>query len=496
MRFRFLPVWVAAGILLAGGASASAQEEPSFNAWPIAVRSDPAPDGSRTVTGLGPLFFSHQAADGSTTRGLRPLYEATHDATAHESGGSLLYPLLRWDETEFTQSWSLLNLINGSRFAAPGAPEEETRFDAWPFWFSRDTGDPATSYRALFPFYGDVTARFSQDRLQWVLFPLYGHFEKGPVTTDTYLWPFFKSVSGENYRGFEFWPLGGHREETGVRDETFALWPLVYRSRDNLDTAQPTLKAGVLPFYAVDRMPGYESETWLWPFFGYVDRTEPYRYHARNYFWPLFVQGRGDNRYINRWAPFYTHSEIRGMKKTWVMFPFWREASWDEAGIRQQREQLLYFLYHRTTQHSLANPDAAPASKFHLWPLASTWDNGAGRKQLQLLSPFDVFFPHNEHVKRLWSPLFALYRYDQQLPGHARHSLLWNAVTYEENAAEGSQAFQLGPLLGYAHDAEGRQWNFMGGLIRLEREPGRRAWRLRWGQEAPRAAESDSPASL
>jgi len=44
-------------------------------------------------------------------------------------------------------------------------------------------------------------------------------------------------------------------------------------------------------------------------------------------------------------------------------------------------------------------------------------DNGAGARQFQLFSPVDVFLGDNENVRLLWSPLFAIYRYDQPARG-------------------------------------------------------------------------------
>jgi hypothetical protein len=142
------------------------------------------------------------------------------------------------------------------------------------------------------------------------------------------------------------------------------------------------------------------------------------------------------------------------------------------------RRQVLYFLYHDTEQRSAARPDLPAARKVHLWPLVSTWDNGAGRRQAQVLSPFEVFFPHQETVRRLWSPLFALYRFDQAQPGDTRHALLWDAVTYERTASADTHDFRLGPLLGVRREAAGREITLLGGLLGLRRTEGEQVWRL------------------
>jgi hypothetical protein len=232
----------------------------------------------------------------------------------------------------------------------------------------------------------------------------------------------------------------------------------------------PTVSVGVLPFYTRDTAPGYINENYGWPFFGYTHRTQPYSYDERRYFWPFLVQGRGDQRLVNRWAPFYTHSVIKGYDKTWVAWPFYRHAEWQDELIAQEKNQFLFFLYWSQIQRSLTNPSAAPARKTHIWPLVSSWDNGAGRRQVQVLSPFEVFFPANDVIRQLYTPLFALYRYDRQDAATARHSLLWNAVTWRRSATD--RAFRLGPLLNVRSGAEGKRVAFGLGLLGWERRPG------------------------
>ncbi|WP_221032220.1 hypothetical protein [Actomonas aquatica] len=425
----------------------------------------------------GPFWFRSVTAEGDHVTGLRPFWDAVRDDEGQLISASVLYPLWHREVAPAAEvsRWSFFNLINYERNDATGT----TRFDAWPFYFSRQTDtDSSDDYRAVFPIYGDVPQRFGQDRLNWVFFPLYGRFEKNGAVTTTTPWPFIKTITGEGHRGFEVWPLGGHRESTMHESaESFALWPLYYRKRTGPADNPTSLQTGFLPLYALDRSPGYRSETYLWPFFGYVDRTEPYQYHARHYFWPLWVQGRGDDRYVNRWAPFYSHSIRRGYDKTWVMWPLWRQATWHDANLQHERRQFLYFLYHSTVQTSLHNPDAAPARKTHLWPFFSSWDNGAGRKQVQAFSPVEVFFPHNERVRRLWTPLFNVYRYNRDdSEDVVEHSVLWNLIKWSRRPGERAHRVSLlGPLLRLRTAPGEKSFTLFGDQLGLEYDDGLRA---------------------
>ena len=218
----------------------------------------------------------------------------------------------------------------------------------------------------------------------------------------------------------------------------FFLWPLGWNNAvapgfNAPEGAQPTREVGFLPFYSAEHGTGFDSENFLWPFFGYTDRSVPYKYEEERYFWPFLVQGRGDDHYVNRWGPFYTHSVVMGMDKTWVLWPIWRQARWTDDSLLQTKTQFCYFLYWSLKQQSPTNPAAAPAEKVHVWPLFGSWDNGAGHRQVQVLDPLEVFFPDNDEVRQAWTPIFAVFRYDERSPGSFRGSLLWNGITWDHD---------------------------------------------------------------
>jgi len=452
-----------------GGAVARAEE----NAWPFYVRrSDPAAKAEQ-VEAVGPLLFHHTGA--GVAQGFRPVFMTTRLGNVAE--GNFLYPFFTWRSQPGYRTFSFFQLVN-FRSTAGDTPAEhgDDHFDVWPFYFSRHSGDPADDYRALFPVGGVIKHRFGKDQIKFVLFPLYGQTEKGEKRTTHTPWPFIRTIRGGGHYGFEFWPLAGRVSRDGDYDRQFYLWPFLYKSATHLSDPQPDVKIGVLPFYARDTGPGYLSETFLWPFLGYTHRTAPYRYEEDRYFWPFLVQGYGDQRLVNRWAPFYTHSVIKGYDKTWYLWPIYRRAKWNdpEHGLAQRKDQVLFFVYWSLEQRSLTNPAAAPAHKRHLWPLFSSWDNGAGRKQVQALSPFEIFLPNNDKVRQLWTPLFALYRYNAQPETGVRHAFLWNAVTWRRRDAD--REFHLGPLFSVVKTDTAKRVAFGNGLFGWQRAaPGERA---------------------
>ena len=461
--------------------------------WPVWV--EVRENGASSASLLPPLLYSqpldaHRWNGSVRARGLRPLYLRADNTDGRAGEVHALYPFFSYRRLAEGHRWSVFSLVN--HYSLPGSPggAGHRGLDLWPFYFSRETGSADSSYHAVLPLYGSVPNRFGQDRLTWVGFPLYARWEKNKVTTTTAPWPFIKVLHGEGNRGFEFWPLFGFRSKDGAYREQFYLWPLIYRRETERWEAQSFVKQGFLPFYAEARSRDFESRSFLWPFFGYTRRNAPYRYHEIDYLWPVWVQGRGDDRYVNRWGPFYTHSIVKGVDKTWVAWPVWRTQRWRDGGLAHRRQQVLYFLYYSTQQRSLANAAVPPAHKTHLWPLVSIWDNGAGRRQVQALSPLEVFFPGNDVVRLNYTPLFALYRYDRSAPGTAHHSLLWNLVSHRREGAD--REFHLGPLFSRSRNAEGTRLAVGAGLLSFSRTPGTR-WRLRMFDFRRRSAAPPSP---
>ncbi|PTY06353.1 hypothetical protein DB347_13065 [Opitutaceae bacterium EW11] len=459
---------------------ASAGEE--RNNWPVEVEQPSALPPARqetTRSGLGPFLFSqpvstNQFSGAVRARGFRPLFLEAVDSQGEAVETDFLYPLFTYRRAPDGYRWSLFSLVNhySTQSAPQAAPNQG--FDLWPFYFSRDTGNPETSYHAVLPIAGTVRNRFGQDKLSWIGFPLYARWEKNNVTTTTAPWPFIKVLQGEGNEGFELWPLFGQREKANTYREQFYLWPLIFKKETHLWESQPDVKQGFLPFYASSRDGESRSETYLWPFFGYSDRTAPYRYHQTNYFWPLLVQGRGDQRYVNRWGPFYTHSVIKGVDKTWVAWPFWRQQSWTDGALTHNKRQFFFFLYNDTEQRSASNPALPVARKTHYWPVASVWDNGAGRRQVQALSPLEIFFPNNDNVRLLYSPFFAVYRYNRVGPEEVQQSFLWNLVSYRRQPD--SSEFHLGPLFSKERNPEEKRYAVGNGVIALEKNAGAGRW--------------------
>jgi hypothetical protein len=469
-------------------ASAAVARERNF--WPLFVQQIDESSGQvESWTAAGPFLFSRPGAEGEKVSGLRPFWVQTKDADGDRVAALALYPLFFSSADDESYRWSVYQLIrrSGPKVAdgqVQEVAEEDASFEIWPFWFSRQTGDPETSYRALFPLAGTLKGRFGFDQISWMPFPLYLQMTKRGATTTMAPWPFVRVARGEA-RGVALWPLYGRLERPGPLREEFFLWPFGYNHirevpEDAPPGTPPGREIGALPFYAHSSGPGFRSESYLWPFFGYTDQTTPVHYHETRYFWPFLVQGRGENKHVNRWGPFYTRSVVKGTEKTWHLWPVHRRLQRTDDGLIQTKHQVGLFLYWSLEQRSATNPDLAPAYVRHLWPLASAWDDGAGRRQFQFPSPLEVFFPGNAKIRATWGPFFSVYRQERQRGGRFRASVLWNAITWERDPEEDRKAFHLGPLLGMERTAEQMRFAVLGGLLGANRDDAGRRWRVLW----------------
>jgi hypothetical protein len=492
--------------LLAVAAVARAQpSDREKNEWPVSVWvPGSSPGEPPSWSGAGPFLFRKPNADaeGNTASGFRPFWVQLHNPQGEFRAGYFVYPLFSYTVDANTYRWSVFELIRswGRRGGAP-APgsifDQRGEFEVFPFWFSRESGDPEMSYRGLFPIYGTVKNKLGFERLSWTLFPFYVENERrGAVTTST-PWPIVRVTRGAAH-GWGVWPLFNTVDRPGVsRHETY-LWPLGYNSTrhprpDDPPGTPPQRDYGFLPFFARSTGPGYINEDFLWPFFGYSERTGPTKYSERRFFWPLLVQGRGDNKYVNRWAPFYTHSIVKGYAKHWYLWPLLRHAEWTDVDVARTRTQFAYFLYWNEVQRPAGRANVPAAELTHVWPLFSHWENGRGRSQWQLFSPFDVFFPSNEKVRHAWTPLLAIARHEQRAPGDERTSILWNAVTWDRQSAQERSEFHIGPLLGVTRSSGEQRVTIGNGLFGFQRTAGA-GWRVFWldfpGKTATNASAS------
>jgi hypothetical protein len=454
---------------LAGAAAAFRASAAEVYYWPAYVEWRDAAGSTVSWSAAGPFLFSAPLPAPAPGRasGFRPFYVKITDPDSEKT--DILYPLFFHRKYPGAYKWSILNLINGegitSRVTEAGGPKDH-HFDVWPFYFSHETDSPDDTYHALLPVYGTIKYRLTFTKLFWAPFPLFVQTDKDDTHVTYVPWPIVRFISGAE-KGFAIWPLFGVNRGPDVARHKFFLWPLIWDNTilpgpDAPEGTAPGTEVGFLPFYSREKSPGSENVNFGWPFFGYTVRTVPDQYSEKRYFWPFIVQGTGVDKHVNRWGPIFTHSVSKGIDSEWIGWPFWHRRKWVDGDIAETQTQFFYFVYWSVDEASVSRPALAHAYKRHYWPLVSIWDNGAGSRQIEVPSLFEVFFPDNPDMRVVWTPLLSFYRYSHRPTGEARSSLLWDAVTWRRNAAGALAELRLGPFLSMRRNPAGPALSILG----------------------------------
>jgi hypothetical protein len=161
------------------------------------------------------------------------------------------------------------------------------------------------------------------------------------------------------------------------------------------------------------------------------------------------------------------------------MWPLLKRRAWETERLEVTNWSFLYVLYWTELQKA-RNPDVDfRASKTFAWPFFSHGNNGEGRQQFQLFTPLMPWFKHNEVVRDVYSPLFALYRYDGNDENRTwRHSLLFNLLTMEKKP--NGHRFTLGPVLNVQTGSEVAGFSLLHGLLERKRRGEEAEWKLFW----------------
>ena len=417
---------------------------------------------------LGPLWEKKETADG-TFWVLRPFVAQRIDDTKQEKNLHILYPVFNKRMTPTSTEWDFLRFIK--KIDSP----EEKNFYIFPFIFDAETGDPETSHEGFFPLGGTVSQFLGKDRVRWWMFPLFAQTEKGETIKRYTPWPFLQTMDGDA-AGWGVWPFYGKFSKENGWGQAFYLWPLGGYQRIPREGEDIEMKMA-LPFYFSETSANRENKNYAYPFIGYTNQEAP-AYEETRYLWPFFVQGEGEGgRFTNRWAPFYTHSYFKGVEKTWVAWPFYRQEHWIEKDYLLDKTQFLYFLYWNLTQTPVDDLGREPARKTHLWPLYSYWNDGNGHTQWQALSPLEVFFQHNEEIRFIYTPLFSLFTHETK-PDYSQWQALWKLWKYERAGDE--KTWSLDPLVEGHKSSDSAGGKVLKGLVGTKKEKGKRTFTILW----------------
>ena len=438
----------------------------SWNAGPLLDEFDLTLTPGRRTEVLGPLFYQ-QEKEGEKTWAIPPLFSHTINTNVNFEEIDFLYPLMTYDRYGDQSRWQFFQLLS---FASTPMVHEgiRNRFTLFPVYFQQRSTDPTQNYTALMPFYGHVQKRLFRDEVFFVMLPFYVQSRKKDVITDNYLYPFFHLRHGDGLHGWQFFPLIGreHKEVTiltngfkdlqlvGAHDKFFLLWPLYTNDKTALGTENPMWEHAVLPFYSAQRSVQRDSTFVLWPFFARIDdREKQYREWLAP--WPVVSIARGEGKQTTRVLPFFSLSRNPSVESDSLLWPLFKYDRAHGDVLDRQRRRVLFFLYSDILEKNLKTGESN--RRTDLLPFFSRRRDLNGNTRLQVIAPLEVFTIGSHKIERDYSPVWSLWRTEQNpKTGAASQSLLWNL--YRRETAPNHKKFSLlFGLFQYQSDSERKQ---------------------------------------
>ena len=366
-----------------------------------------------------------------------PLFSHDTDPAVESREDDVLYPILTYERYGKEYRWQFIQLFSFSGGQEPD-DSEKRRFTIYPIYFQQRAPDTNENYTALAPFYGHLKDRLMRDKIFFVMFPLYSETQKRDIVTDNYLYPVFHLRTGDGLRGWQFWPLAGaeHKDVTtqtngfgdveiiGGHDNFFALWPVHFWQNNGIGTDNPEKTRADLPLYSYSRSPNRDSTSVIWPFFNWIDdREKKYREWEGPY--PFVVVARGEGKTATRVFPLFGRAHNDTFESDFYLWPLYK-FNWLHTGaLDQRRTRIFFYLFANVIERNTNT--AAEKRRVDLWPLFTWRRDFNGSTRLQILAPVEPAQPNNRGIERNWSPLWSLWRAeDNPKTGAGSRSLLWN----------------------------------------------------------------------
>ena len=454
--------WLGWGLCL----SLSSPAEDAFSAGPLYDQFPLTLDSGCRTEAVGPFFY-RQERGMEESWGLPPLFSRVTDPATESKGYDLFYPLLTYRIYGEEYRWQFCQLLSFSG-GLNQADIPQNCFTIFPLYFQQRSPDTNQNYTALVPLYGHLKDRLFRDDIFFVMFPIYSETRKRDVVTDNYLYPFFHLRHGNGLHGWQFWPVVGneHKDVTvrtngfgeteiiGGHDKSFFLWPLHLWQNTGIGIDNPEKFRASIPFYAAARSPRRDSTSVLWPFFNWIDdREKKYREWEGPY--PFVVIARGPGKTTTRVLPLFGRSHNDTLESDFYLWPIYKYNRLHASALDRECTRILFFLFVDSKEKSTDTGKAK--RRVDLLPLFTWHREFNGNRRLQILAPIEPVLPGNSGIERNWSPLWSLWRAeDNPGTGAKSQSLLWNLYRYDTTPGAKKCSLLFG-LFQYQSNAESKK---------------------------------------
>ncbi len=401
---------------------------------------------------------------------LAPLFNWNAEPGVDNVSWDVLYPVVTYDRFGAESRLQVFQLL---RFTG-GATQERAHMRSFTlvpfFWFRRSAEDPSLNYSAVWPLYGTMQQRLFRDEVRFALWPLWVQTRKRDVVTDNYLAPLVHVRRGDGLSGWQFWPFYGaeHKAITtrtnGFGDgETapghrrhFALWPFYSAADWDMGSTNPLTQRTLLPFYSLQLSPAKDRRMYAWPFGPVFVSDRTLEYEQTSFLFPVFSFARGPGKQAARVWPLYGRTRYAESRSEFAAWPLYYHKQTRRAPLERDTTRIALFVY--TDSETRNTRTGATSRRTDLWPLFAARRDAEGAERFQMLAVLEPWLPGNESIRRLYSPLWSLWRSEKNpRTGAASHSLLWNLYRWETRPGEKKCSLLFG-LVQYQSTPSGKRW--------------------------------------
>ncbi|MGI9534606.1 MAG: hypothetical protein ACR2NW_06620 [Thermodesulfobacteriota bacterium] len=412
---------------------------------------------------LGP-FIIHRKSKDYSEFGFRPFYHTTTKKRGDVRELEFIYPMASYKEKEnFTWFQSMLFLfVYNTETSRSGFKNKELTL--FPFIFYNKEEDTENNYFAFFPIYGNLKNKFGTDNVNFFLFPLYMRTENDGGITQSYLWPFISSYSGE-LEGGKFWPIRGKRRSKDNQFyNEFLFWP-IYVKREKEFYGDRFYIKSIFPFYSDSYVHGVSSRGYIWPLYQHTTN------HNKNTErwdipWPIFNITKGETVNQTRIFPFFSKSKrYENDEDGYIMWPVYKYKNIDLDTYRRSKKSFFLIFYKDIKEEPIAD-GVKPKRKIDLWPLFTYKKDADGYKNFHIFTIFEPFVPSNDRLYRNYSSFWRIFVWEKSADNVTRSSFLWNLVSsYKDDERFVFDIRPIIPLFNYSRHQDNKSWNILGGII-------------------------------
>jgi hypothetical protein len=434
--------------------SHAAESRVFINFWPIfQYTSDPI-EGTQELAGLGP-FFLWKKDPHQTQWGVRPFISWTENEKDSFRRLEFPYPIGKYLVRQGEKKGYLSPLSLYREEESDG--KRRWDFQLFPFFMGQTVQEEG--YAGIFPFLGRLLDRYGKEEIRFYFWPLYSESVEEGTRTTNLIWPFFSLTEGGRKKGFRFWPFYGQREEVGVSQMEFFVWPIFIKQRRAMDTEDPVDERIFFPLYVSKDSKRFEQRTYLWPFFSLTkDRLTDFE--QLDLPWPIFQLLKGEDLHGIKFFPLFGDKIKTGeMRRTFFLYPLYQLEE-DRMGEVQEKTLRILLLSRIRIEKNLQGE--GKGESIRLWPFFDYEKEESGETSFSL---FYLFPFKDEGFERNLFPLFRLFRWEKDSRGNCSTHLLWGL--YKGIKKEGLDSWEIAHLLGGKRENGWTRLFFLKGLFSL-----------------------------